>query len=70
MPAVEVGSRHVCDEELAASGVFAVIRHDERAAHDRPPIDLRADGIARAAIAVAAWIAALDEAVRDHSMEG
>ena len=57
------------DEELAAVGVRAGVRHRERAALDRVVVELVLEGVAGAARAGAGRVAALDHEVGDHTVE-
>src|SRR6266850_1645794 len=75
--AVEMALRRMTDEELAAAGVLAGVRHRERPgdvlvrvllrfALDRVPGTARADG---APAGLRVGVAALDHEVRDHTVE-
>src|SRR6202035_111235 len=68
--AVEMRLGREGEEELAAAGVRAGERHADPPAGVAPAIDLVADGVARAAEAVAAGIAALHHEVGNDAMEG
>src|SRR5437868_150732 len=67
--AVEVRLWRVRNEPLRAAGVFARQGHADRAAVVGHFVDLAANLIAGAAVAVAAWVAALDDEVGHDAVE-
>ena len=66
---VEVRLRRVGDEPLAAAGVLPVERHPHGSAQVRQLVQLVANRVARAAFAVAARVAALNDEVGHHAMD-
>src|SRR5262245_61292695 len=58
------------DEELAAAGICPVERHPDRPAEKRLLVALVANRVAGTSFAVATWIAALDDEVGHHPMDG
>src|SRR5262249_39610179 len=67
--AIQMRLRRVRDEKLAAAGVLAREGHPDRAASVRPGIDLAADLIAGAALAVAAPVPSLDDEIRHDAVK-
>src|SRR5262249_1879785 len=67
--AVQMWLRRMRDEKLAAAGVLARKSHPDRAANVRPGVYLAADLIARAAFAVAARVASLNDEIRNDAVK-
>src|SRR5207253_878113 len=68
--AVQMRLRRVCDEPLRAACVLAGQSHADRAALVRQFVYLAANLVARAAVSVAARVAALYDKVRNDTMKG
>src|SRR6185295_4626778 len=68
--AIEMRLGREGDEELAAAGVGAGEGHADGAAVVAQAVDIVSDGVARTAAAVPPRIAALDDEVGDHPVEG
>ena len=60
----------MCDEELAASGIFSGESHAESATKVGSGIDLAADLIAGATLAITAWITTLNDKIGDDTVKG
>src|SRR5262249_10518510 len=67
--AVQMRLWRMRDEELAAAGVLAREGHSDRAASVRPGVDLTAELITGAALAVASRVAPLDDEIRHDAMK-
>src|SRR5262245_53334539 len=67
--AIQMRLRRVSDEKLAAAGVLARKGHTDRASTIGPGIDLAANLIAGAALAVAARITPLNNEIRNDTVK-
>src|SRR5262245_43798209 len=67
--AAQMRLRRVRDEKLAAAGILARKSHPDSAAGVRPGVDLTADLIAGAPLAVAARVASLNDEIRHDAVK-